>query len=147
VIGWLPPGVKLSVSGTGNWRKIESYEEGGPAIDPSNAPSDDAPRGWIYTPELNKVEVSEPGVTDGVHVLERPVSVSAGEFLGYLGQYRRRRDAGPFCAHRPLLHLEVFAGNELKTFIQRSRQRDRELPAAAKDLLHIKRGARLVLPT
>lgn len=146
-IGWLPPGVKLSVSGTGNWRKIESYKEGGPAIDPSNAPSDDAPRGWIYTPELNQVDVSEPGVTDAVHVLERPVSVSAGEFLGYLGQYRRRRDAGPFCAHRPLLHLEVFAGNELKSFIQRSRHRDRELPAAAKDLLHIKRGARLVLPT
>lgn len=147
VIGWLPPGVKLSVSGVGNWRKIENYQEGGPAIDPTNAPADDAPRGWIYTPELNKGDVSEPVVTDMVHVLEKPVSVSAGEFLGYPGQYHRRRDAGPFCSHRPLLHLEVFAGSKLKAFIQHSRQRDRVLPAAAKDLLHIKRGAKLVLPT
>lgn len=146
VIGWLPPGVRLSTSGTGNWRKIESYEEGGPAIDPVNTPSEDAPQGWIYTPELTKVDIREPATTDSVHILEEPVSVASGEFLGHLGQYRRRRDAGPFCSHRPLLHLEVFAGDELKEFLRRSRERDRELPDAAKDLLYVKRGAKLALP-
>lgn len=147
VIGWLPPGVKLSVSGTGSWRRIEDYQEGGPALDPANMPHENAPRGWIYTPELDRLDVREPAATDAVHVLANPVSVAPGEFLGHLGQYRRRRDAGPFCAHRPLLHLEAFAGDELMDFIERSRQRDKQLPASEKDLLWIKRGARLLLPT
>lgn len=147
-IGWLAPGVTLTVeAGSGNWRKIVAYNEGGPAVDPEHSPPQDAPLGWIYIGELNKVDVRDPAATDTVHVLETPVPVQAGEFLGYLGQYRRRRDAGPFCTPRPMVHLEVFAGDEFESFIAKSRERAAELPQAIRTLLHIKKDARLALPT
>lgn len=147
-IGWLPPGVIVTVeAGTGNWRKIVAYNEGGPAIDPEHGPSQDAPLGWIYIGELNKVDVRDPAVTDAVHILETPVSIQAGEFLGYLGQYRRRRDAGPLATPRPMVHLEVFAGDEFESFLAQSRARAAQLPDSNNTLLYVRKNAQLALPS
>lgn len=147
-IGWLPPGVIVSVeAGSAHWRKIVEYNEGGPAIDPVLSASQDAPLGWVYVGELDKANVREPAISDSVHILETPVPTEAGEFIGYLGQYRRRRDAGAMCMPRPMVHLEVFTDDALVDFMSASRARAATLPEASNTLLHIRKGATLALPS
>lgn len=146
-IGWLPPATVLTVeAGTGAWRKVTSIDEGAMVAAPDQSASQQAPHGWVYTPELDKVTVSDPAATDQIVIPETPIKMKAGDFIGYLGQYRRRRDAGPFCAERPLVHLEVFAGQELEAFIDKSRARAAELPDSSRTLLLVEEGAQLVLP-
>nr|WP_244128280.1 phage late control D family protein [Burkholderia gladioli] len=89
--------------------------------------------------------LDNPQPLDSVVVLKQPYPVKAGDVIGQLGHYLRYTEAKllPAKPTRPLLHLEVFAGPELATFIQKSRARAKELPAA-KTFLEISPGARLV---
>ncbi|MCD7099399.1 hypothetical protein [Stenotrophomonas sp. MMGLT7] len=147
-IGWLPPGTAIVVEGgNGAWRKISSFEEGSMVADPDNAPAQDAPKGWIYIGELDIVTISHPAAIDMVHIPEVPVTLKAGDFVGYLGQYKRRRDAGPFCSSRPIVHLEVFTGDDLDAFIAKSRLRAAELPDSSLTMLLIEEGAQLAMPS
>ncbi len=106
-------------------------------------PSPHAPYGYVYAKELDAVVNPQP--LDSVVVLKQPYPIKAGEVIGQLGHYLRYTEAKllPAKPTRPLLHLEVFAGPELATFIQKSRARAKELPAT-KTFLEISPGARLV---
>ncbi len=146
-IGWLPPAAVVTVEeGRGAWRKILSIDEGTLAAAPDQAATSEAPHGWVYTSELDKVIVGAPASLDAVVIPETPVRMKAGDFIGYPGQYRRRRDAGPFCAVRPLVHLEVFTTGPLEAFIEKSRARAAELPDTSRNILLVQEGAKLAQP-
>ncbi|MBA1364448.1 glycoside hydrolase family 24 protein [Burkholderia gladioli] len=151
IIGILPKGSELAVSDTDEvakakpgWAKIKTIKSGTPAAAVvGGTPSPHAPYGYVYAKELDAVVNPQP--LDSVVVLKQPYPVKAGEVIGQLGHYLRYTEAKllPAKPTRPLLHLEVFAGPELATFIQKSRARAKELPAA-KTFLEISPGARLV---
>ncbi|WP_244120636.1 glycoside hydrolase family 108 protein [Burkholderia gladioli] len=151
IIGMMPKGSELTVSDTDEvakakpgWAKIKTIKSGTPAAAVvGGTPSPHAPYGYVYAKELDAVVNPQP--LDSVVVLKQPYPVKAGEVIGQLGHYLRYTEAKllPAKPTRPLLHLEVFAGPELATFIQKSRTRAKELPAA-KTFLEISPGARLV---
>ncbi len=151
IIGILPKGSELTVSDTDEvakakpgWAKIKTIKSGTPAAAVvGGTPSPHAPYGYVYAKELDAVVNPQP--LDSVVVLKQPYPVKAGDVIGQLGHYLRYTEAKllPAKPTRPLLHLEVFAGPELATFIQKSRARAKELPAA-KTFLEISPGARLV---
>lgn len=151
IIGILPKGSELTVSDTDEvakakpgWAKIKTIKSGTPAAAVvGGKPSDHAPYGYVYAKELDTVVNPQP--LDTVVVLKQPYAVKAGDIIGQLGHYLRYTEAKllPAKPTRPLLHLEVFAGPELEAFVQKSRARAKELPAA-KTFLEISPGARLV---
>ncbi|WP_025097327.1 glucosaminidase domain-containing protein [Burkholderia sp. A1] len=151
IIGILPKGSELTASDTDEvakakpgWAKIKTIKSGTPAAAVvGGTPSPHAPYGYVYAKELDSVVNPQP--LDSVVVLKQPYPVKAGDVIGQLGHYLRYTEAKllPAKPTRPLLHLEVFAGPELATFIQKSRARAKELPAA-KTFLEISPGARLV---
>ncbi|WP_186223915.1 SH3 domain-containing protein [Burkholderia gladioli] len=151
IIGILPKGSELTVSDTDEvakakpgWAKIKTIKSGTPAAAVvGGTPSPHAPYGYVYAKELDAVVNPQP--LDSVVVLKQPYPVKAGDVVGQLGHYLRYTEAKllPAKPTRPLLHLEVFAGPELEAFIQKSRARAKELPAA-KTFLEISPGARLV---
>lgn len=98
---------------------------------------------YVFVKELDTIV--DPKPLDTVVVLKQPYPVKAGDVIGQLGHYLRYPDAKllPAKPTRPLLHLEVFAGPELEAFIQKSRERAKQLPAS-KAFLEISPGARLV---
>ncbi|MCM2541336.1 hypothetical protein NDN94_26615, partial [Burkholderia glumae] len=151
IIGILPKGSELTVSDTDEvakakpgWAKIKTIKSGTPAAAVvGGSPSPHAPYGYVYAKELDAVVNPQP--LDSVVVLKQPYPVKAGDVVGQLGHYLRYTEAKllPAKPTRPLIHLEVFAGPELEAFIQKSRARAKELPAA-KTFLEISPGARLV---
>ncbi len=128
-----------------DWVKIKSIKSGTPVSAVVGQPvSQHAPYGYVYKAELDPIV--DPKPLDTVVVLKEPYPVKAGTVIGHLGHYLRYLDAKllPAKPIRPLLHLEVFAGPELDAFIQKSRERAKELPAT-KMFLEISPGARLVV--
>ncbi|WP_321808692.1 glycoside hydrolase family 104 protein [Burkholderia sp. BCC1993] len=151
IIGILPRGSELTISDTDEraqakpgWAKIKSIKSGTPAAAVVGAPaSPHAPYGYIFLGELDPIV--DPKPLDVVVVLKQPYRVKAGDVIGRLGHYLRYPDAKllPPKPNRSLLHLEVFAGPELESFIQKSRDRAKYLPAS-KAFLEISPGAQLV---
>ncbi|WP_244138167.1 lytic transglycosylase domain-containing protein [Burkholderia vietnamiensis] len=151
IIGILPQGAELTVSDTDEqakakpgWAKIKTIKAGTPAAAVVGQPvSPHAPYGYVFVKELDPIV--DPKPLDTVVVLKQPYPVKAGDVIGQLGHYLRYPDAKllPAKPTRPLLHLEVFAGPELEAFIQKSRERAKQLPAS-KAFLEISPGARLV---
>jgi hypothetical protein len=126
------------------WAKIKTIKAGTPAAAVVGQPvSPHAPYGYVFVKELDPIV--DPKPLDTVVVLKQPYPVKAGDVIGQLGHYLRYPDAKllPAKPTRPLLHLEVFAGPELEAFIQKSRERAKQLPAS-KAFLEISPGARLV---
>ncbi|WP_167760098.1 lytic transglycosylase domain-containing protein [Paraburkholderia pallida] len=148
LIGILPRGAELMVSETDpkhpGWQKIRALRSGQPVSAEVGKPvSPHAPWSWVYVKELDAV--LDPKPLDTVVVLKQPYAVKAGDVVGQMGHYLRYVDASPLPPKptRPLLHLEVFAGPELQAFIEKSRTRAKDLPAA-KTFLEISPGAQLV---
>lgn len=148
VIGLLPKGSELTISDTDpqhpGWGKIKSIKSGeAVAAVVGKAVSEHAQWSWVYVNELDVVV--DPKPLDAVVVLKQPYKVKAGEVVGQLGHYLRYTDAKLLKAQatRQLLHLEVFAGSELKPFIEKSQARAKEL-TPTKSFLEISAGALLV---
>ncbi|KVR69136.1 hypothetical protein WK24_12725 [Burkholderia vietnamiensis] len=152
VIGLLAKGAELNVTendpaGKPGWVKIKSITSGA-VLAPvaGGVPSEHARWCWVSLGKLDVV--SEPKPLDTVVVLKKPHHVDAGTVVGYLGNYQRFVDAKSLPQSRPLVHVEVFAGPELKAFIDKSRDRGDELRkdgnAGALPFVEISRGAKLV---
>jgi hypothetical protein len=108
---------------------------------------------YAYKAELTAAG-AEPDRQDAVYVLPTPAPIKAGDLIGYLGHYQRFADLKPLAATgpaqngvRPLVQLDVFTAEDLKTFIAKSRERAKLLDAKQKTLLKIDVGAKLVLPS
>lgn len=147
-IGWLPPGTAVTLEpGSGPWRKIASVDGGQMEVDPLNRADTTAPFGWVFQSELTPAP-AEPKTKDAVCVLDKPMAIKAGELIGHLGQYQRHADAGSIltAGDRPLVHIEVFSGEDVKVFIEKSRARAKELEPGKKTLLVVSKGTKLVVP-
>ncbi|SEK11205.1 glycoside hydrolase family 108 protein [Paraburkholderia diazotrophica] len=147
VIGLLPRGGELSVVGNvaKGWALIATITKGIPvAAIAGGTPDPRAATGWVNLDELDAV--IDPKPLDAVVVLDKPFPVKAGDVVGYLGEYQDPTEASmlPPKREHPLLHVEVFAGAQIKNFIGKSQERAKKLPD--KPLLLIQQGAKLVKP-
>jgi hypothetical protein len=101
--------------------------------------------GWLYLHDQQPVK--EPQGVGRVVVPPQPIPVKAGTLMGQIGEYHdyERSTPLPPVPVRQLLHLEVFAGDELKEFIGKCRARAAQLPASDRSVLVVQAGAKLVV--
>ncbi|WP_343656273.1 glycoside hydrolase family protein [Paraburkholderia caribensis] len=101
--------------------------------------------GWLYLHDQQPVR--EPRGVGSVVVPPQPIPVKAGTLMGQVGEYHdyERSTPLPPVPARQLLHLEVFAGDELKEFIGKCRARAAQLPASDRTVLVLQAGAKLVI--
>ncbi|MDR6386762.1 glycosyl hydrolase 108 family protein [Paraburkholderia caribensis] len=147
VIGLLPRGSELSVVGSAvaRWAQIAKILKGSPVAAVAGAtPDPRAATGWVNLDVLDAVV--EPKPLDTVVVLDKPYPVKAGDVVGYLGEYQNSAHSQvlPPTPKRSLLHVEVFTGAQIETFISKSQDRAKKLPESGKTLLVIRQGAKLV---
>jgi GH24 family phage-related lysozyme (muramidase) len=150
VIGLLPRGGELIVTGnaTSGWAQIAKILSGTPVANVAGGvPDPRASTGWVNLDQLDAVV--DPKPLDTVVVLDEPYPVKAGDVVGYLGEYRNSSQSQvmPPKPMRPLLHVEVFTGAQIKDFISKSQDRASKLPDSGKTLLVIQQGAKLVKPS
>jgi hypothetical protein len=151
IIGLLPRGSEVAIAGTAikGWARITQFIKGGPVgwTVGNTAPRLATEYGWVCLDELDLV--IDPDPLDEVVVLDTPFPVKAGDVVGYPGHYLRHRDSNPLPAKpiRPLVHLEVFAGDGFVAFVEKSRQRAAVLPDSQKTMLTVSVGAKLVAPS
>ncbi|WP_345891117.1 glycoside hydrolase family protein [Burkholderia sp. Ax-1719] len=102
--------------------------------------------GWIYLHDQQAVK--EPAGVGSVVIpsSDQPIHVSAGTLLGQIGEYIDYETSTPLppVPSRQLLHLEVFADETLKTFLEKSRTRAAQLPQTDKTIFVIQEGAKLL---
>ncbi|MBR8336273.1 lytic transglycosylase domain-containing protein [Burkholderia ambifaria] len=150
LLGLLPEGTELTVNEADNggrkgWAKITKIIKGEP-VGPVVGQSPDVQLKWGYVFVSELAPIPQSGPVDKVVVLKKPYPVKAGDVVAHIGQYQRYREAKPTppLPTRPLLHLEIFAGPDLPTFITKSQARAQELPETDKPFLEILKGAKLV---
>ena len=149
-LGLLPRGAKISVgarSQDGKWAQIKQVLSGTIApVQQGGVVAPTAATGWVFLGELDPGP-AEPAALDDVVVPARPVPIRAGELVGHLGEYQQHVDAlpTPVRGRRPLLHFEIFTGDDLPAFIARCRAYAKTLPAGSGTLFVIERGAKLVV--
>jgi GH24 family phage-related lysozyme (muramidase) len=102
--------------------------------------------GWINLHDQQSVMEPTGVGTVVIPPSEHPIHVKAGTLLGQLGEYIDYETSTPLppLPNRQLLHLEVFADEALKAFIEKSRTRAAQLPANDKTIFVIHAGAKLV---
>jgi hypothetical protein len=150
-LGLLPRGTRIEIgerSANGKWGKIKKVVEGKVVpIFIGQEVSPDASTGWVYLGELDAER--EPEAFDQVVTLQKPYPINAGELIGYLGEYQEYVDAQPVAKRgiRFMLHLEVFSGDDVKAFVNKSRDYAKKAPAPTSGLFVIEKGAKLVSPS
>jgi predicted chitinase len=135
----LPTGsqVKIGYDGTaGKYQKLLEIVSGN-AIPPLTATS--GPLGYVWEGLLETK--NEPAEKDTVHVLAHPFPIRAGALVGHVGKYQNHSDPAP----KNLLHLEVFSCEDIKAFTDQCKEKAGSLPAAAKTLLKVQKGEKLII--
>ena len=122
VIFQLPTGSDITVSGTGEFRKLERVNQ------------------YVKFDALENA--IEPVAVDQVVVLGTPVAVKAGDLIGHLGLYH---DNGTGLLEERL-HLETFSGDDVELFIEASRAWAKRLPEKDKTWLKLAVGTPVVSP-
>ncbi|MBD9677940.1 hypothetical protein IB274_14600 [Pseudomonas sp. PDM18] len=120
IIGKLPKGAEVTVSGEGDFRKLESVNQ------------------YVHFASLEGQ--LEPQARDAVVVLAAPFAIKAGALIGHIGDTQDAKDTRP--QHR--LHLEVFSGQNVETFISQSRDWAKDLPASGKTWLKFAKGTTVI---
>lgn len=120
VIGKLPKGAEVTISGEGDFRKLEGVNQ------------------YIHFASLEGQR--EPQARDAVVVLATPAGIKAGELIGHIGDTQESDDAPQ--QHR--LHVEVFSGQNVETFIRDSRNWAKDLPESGKTWLKFAKGTPVV---
>ncbi|AZD03520.1 hypothetical protein [Pseudomonas chlororaphis] len=132
-IGFLPTGTQIKISNeqaSGKYRKLREIVTGEsiPALTPG---ADGTLPGYVW---LDSLEVKSEPKTPGVIVPLTPVhKIKAGELIGHVGKYQNYSDAAP----KNLLHLEVFSCEDIKAFIDQTKEQAVRLPATEKTLVKI----------
>ncbi|WP_166365225.1 pesticin C-terminus-like muramidase [Pseudomonas akapageensis] len=114
-IGELPKGTEVTISGDGDFRKLERVNQ------------------YVHYKSLQGG--LEPLAHDRVVVLDQPVPIKAGDLIGHIGLYQDSH-----AAPEKKLHLEVFSGGEVEPFIEASRAWAQRLPASSKTWLKLAKG-------
>jgi predicted chitinase len=118
----LPVDSQVTVSGTGEFRKLERIDQ------------------YVHFDSLDGA--IEPLATDRIVVLDQPVAIKAGDMIGHLGLYQ---DGG---VNQPdeKLHLETFSGDDVEAFIDASREWAKRLPDKDRTWLKFPMGTPVVSP-
>lgn len=116
----LPSGTEITISGEGDFRKLESVVQ------------------YVHFASLEGERVPERGK---VVVLDRPRPIKAGDLIGHLGPYQESNENTP----QERLHLEVFACENVEAFFARSRQWADQMPATARTWLKLEKGTKVVI--
>ena len=115
----LRQGTEITISGEGEFRKLESISQ------------------YVLAASLQ----GEPAaLTDQVVVLDQPVPIKAGNLIGHIGRYHECRAEHP----EEKLHLEVFSGDDVDIFIEASRAWAKRLPDKDKTWLKLAKGTAVV---
>ncbi|WP_186062373.1 hypothetical protein [Burkholderia gladioli] len=145
-LGILPSGSKVKIQRPARapkgWGRIEAIVSGEIApITPGGTVEADASKGWVYLAAFD--DEINPAALDKAYVLPKPIRIGAGEVIGYLGEYQNVQHAStlPPSPQRALLHVEVFAGDDLPTFMTRSVARAAQLTQEPKTQLVLEKGA------
>jgi predicted chitinase len=149
VIGWVPRGVQITygatpAAGAPGYRMIESIV--GDSFQLDGLEQDYLKKhGKVFIDELDPFFIG-PELKDAVYPLPEPVKIEAGALIGHLGNYLRfNPEVLNSAVNRTAVHLEVFAGPELKGFVERCRALEEKAPDSTKQLLLIERGAKPVV--
>ena len=119
VIAELPMGTEVTVSGEGEFRKLERVNQ------------------YVH---FNSLEGAREPLADSIVVLKQPIAIKAGDLIGHIGQYQDSKAEHP----EEKLHLEVFSGDDVDTFIEASRAWAQRLPATGKTWLKLAKGTPVV---
>ncbi|WP_236233460.1 hypothetical protein [Pseudomonas tohonis] len=116
----LPSGTEITISGEGDFRKLESVVQ------------------YVHLASLEGERVPERGK---VVVLDKPRPIKAGDLIGHLGPYQESNEETP----QERLHLEVFACENVEAFFARSRQWADQMPEKARTWLKLEKGTTVVV--
>lgn len=148
-LGLLPRQAHISVKNRkGDWGQIDRIIKGEIApVRPGEPVAPAAAHGWVYLPEMDAGPKQPPKLGEVV-VPETPIPINAGALIGHMGEYQQYVDAQavPRRGIRPLLHLEVFAGDELPDFIAQSRRYASLQKEGSETLFVVDAGAHLRHP-
>lgn len=150
-LGIVPRGCRLQLgerSADGKWARIKNISGGQPAPVKQGGSVDPlASSGWVFIGELDPAP-AKPATEGQVVVLEKPVPIRAGDRVGYPGEYQELEEASAAVQRgkSQMLHMEVFAGPDVPTFVAAARSHSESLPKASKSLLLIDKGCQLVQP-
>ena len=120
ILGRLPRSAEVTVSGEGDFRKLESVNQ------------------YVHFESLEGLP--EPQAQDSIVVLATPVPIKAGELIGHIGDTQNDGDAHP----QQYLHLEVFSGENVEVFIDKSRNWAKDLPDSGRTWLKLAAGTPVV---
>ncbi|WP_392551893.1 hypothetical protein RHO14_10500 [Orbus wheelerorum] len=114
-------------------------------------------KGWVKISNLISLDY-QPKEFDKVVVLDTPAAISGGDFIGYLGhnvsrngQFLQPKTPALATQKRPsderLIrqgHFELFTGDDLPSFITKTRALADKLPESEKTLILVEKGAQLI---
>jgi len=90
--------------------------------------------GYVWLSDLEKI--IEPNKLDKV-LIPKGMTISRGDLIGYMGQYCTPKTP----TYNPLLHWEIFAGEEFETFRQKARIASKQAAEkVGKSVLKIPKG-------
>ncbi|MEQ7919445.1 hypothetical protein ABQX22_09630 [Xanthomonas sp. WHRI 1810A] len=118
-IGQLHSGTEVTVSGDGEYRKLERINQ------------------YVHFASLQGAREPE---ADRVVVLEKPIAVKAGDLIGHIGWYQDSAVEHP----EQRLHLEVFSPEVVDSFIEASRAWAQRLPPSSKTWLKLAKGTPVI---
>lgn len=116
----LPQGTEVTISGEGQFRKLERVNQ--------------------YLHYASLMSEREPDALNRILVLDKPVPIRAGELIGHLGNYQDLEDVVP----QQQLHLEVFSHEDVEAFMDVSRAWAKHLPASSRTWLTLPQGTSVV---
>lgn len=115
----LPKGTEVTVSGDGEFRKLERVNQ------------------YVH---FDSLEGTLEPVADRIVVLDQPIAIKAGDLIGHIGEYH---DWGADHPEKKM-HLEVFSAENVDTFIETCQEWATRLPASGKTWLKLAKGTAVV---
>ncbi len=119
ILGTLPNGTEVTVSGEGPFRKLERVNQ------------------YVH---FDSLEGAREPIADRIVVLDQPVAIKAGDLIGHIGEYQDSDAEHP----EKKLHLEVFSGDNVKAFIKGCQGWADLMPATDKTWLKLVKGTAVV---
>ncbi len=132
-LGFLPAGTQIKISDEPTANKYRKLLEivTGESVPALTLGADGTLPGYV---SLDSLEAKSEPKTPGTIVPLTPVhKIKAGELIGHVGKYQNYSDAAP----KNLLHLEVFSCEDIKAFIDQTKEQAVRLPATEKTLVKI----------